>query len=108
MDYAELVNQILTAERGAKAMAEEAQERRQQLQKSLDREIDAMRQDYMARANHRLEEVRETEATASESAMQTMDQRLSHTMQRMEASYEKNKERWVDTLFTMIVGVKPS
>ena len=30
------------------------------------------------------------------------------TMRAVEASYEKNKERWVDALFSMIVGVEPS
>ena len=29
-------------------------------------------------------------------------------MKAVEASYEKNKERWVDALFSMIVGVEPS
>ena len=29
------------------------------------------------------------------------------TMRAVEASYEKNKERWVDTLFSLIVGVQP-
>ena len=29
------------------------------------------------------------------------------TMRAVEASYEKNKERWVDTLFSMIVGTEP-
>ena len=27
-------------------------------------------------------------------------------MRAVEASYEKNKERWVDTLFSLIVGVQ--
>ena len=28
-------------------------------------------------------------------------------LRAVEASYEKNKERWVDTLFSLIVGVQP-
>ena len=37
-----------------------------------------------------------------------LDERLDRTMKAVEASYEKNKERWVDALFSMIVGVEPS
>ena len=108
MDYAEMVKQILAAEQGAKALADEAQEKEQQLQESLDQEIDAMRQDYMARANQRLEEVRATETAAAEGKRRQMDERLDQAMQTVEAAYEKNKEQWVGTLFTMIVGVEPS
>ena len=96
MDYAEMVSQIMAAEQGAKVLAEESRARRQQLQAGLDEEISAMRESYLARARQRLEE-----------ALDRLDRKLEQTMRAVEASYEKNKERWVDTLFSLIVGVQP-
>ena len=94
MDYAEMVSQIMAAEQGAKVLAEESRARRQQLQAGLEQEISAMRESYLARARQRL-------------ALDRLDRKLEQTMRAVEASYEKNKERWVDTLFSLIVGVQP-
>ena len=107
MDYAEMVSQIMAAEQGAKVLAEESRARRQQLQAGLDEEISAMRASYLARARQRLEQVQQTEEAAAEEALDRLDRKLEQTMRAVEASYEKNKERWVDTLFSLIVGVQP-
>ena len=107
MDYAEMVSQIMAAEQGAKALAQEARERREQVQADLEREVSAMRESYMERARNRLEAVQHTEERAAQEALEKLDQRLDSVMRAVEASYEKNKERWVDTLFSMIVGVQP-
>ena len=106
-DYAEMVSQIMAAEQGAKALAQEARERREQVQADLEREVSAMRESYMGRARNRLEAVQHTEERAAQEALEKLEQRLDSVMQAVEASYEKNKERWVDTLFSMIVGVQP-
>lgn len=59
------------------------------------------------RARQRLEQVQQTEEAAAEEALDRLDRKLEQTMRAVEASYEKNKERWVDTLFSLIVGVQP-
>ena len=107
MDYAEMVSQIMAAEQGAKVLAEESRARRQQLQAGREQEISAMRGSYLARARQRLEQVQQTEEAAAEEALDRLDRKLEQTMRAVEASYEKNKERWVDTLFSLIVGVQP-
>ena len=107
MDYAEMVSQIMAAEHGAKVLAEESRARRQQLQAGLEQEISAMRESYLARARPRLEQVQQTEEAAAEEALDRLDRKLEQTMRAVEASYEKNKERWVDTLFSLIVGGQP-
>ena len=107
MDYAEMVSQIMAAEQGAKVLAEESRARRQQLQAGLDEDFSAMRESYLARARQRLEQVQQTEEAGAEEALDRLDRKLEQTMRAVEASYEKNKERWVDTLFSLIVGVQP-
>ena len=59
-----------------------------------------MRESYLARARQRLEQVQQTEEAAAEEALDRLDRKLEQTMRAVEASYEKNKERWVDTLFS--------
>ena len=108
MEYAQMVSQIMAAEQGAKALADEAREKGRQVQAGLEREETALRQDYMARADHRLKEVRETEDAASREAIAQLDQRLDRAARKMESVYEKNRDRWVDAMFTIIVGVEPS
>ena len=103
MDYAEMVSQIMAAEQGAKVLAEESRARRQQLQAGLDEEISAMRKFHRPM---RLGLVAAAVAAAEE-ALDRLDRKLEQTMRAVEASYEKNKERWVDTLFSLIVGVQP-
>lgn len=107
MDYAEMVSQIMAAEQGAKVLAEESRAQEEQLQAGLDGEIAELRERYMDRARHRLEQVRQTEEAAAGESVQRLDERLSKTMKAMETAYEKNRDRWVDKLFTMIVGVEP-
>lgn len=106
MDYAEMVSQIMAAEQGAKVLAEESRAQEEQLQSGLDGEIKELRERYMERARHRLEQVKQTEETAAEEAEKRLDERLAKTMGAMESAYEKNRDRWVDKLFTMIVGVE--
>ena len=107
MDYAEMVSQIMAAEQGAKVLAEESRAQEEQLQAGLDGEIAELRERYMDRARHRLEQVRQTVEAAAGESVQRLDERLSKTMKAMETAYEKNRDRWVDKLFTMIVGVEP-
>ena len=68
---------------------------------------DGQPESYRARARQRLEQVQQTEEAAAEEALDRLDRKLEQTMRAVEASYEKNKERWVDTLFSLIVGVQP-
>ena len=49
----------------------------------------------------------QTEQAAAAEDVARWDKKLEAAMAEVEAAYEKNKNRWVDALFTMIVGVKP-
>ena len=107
MDYAEMVSQIMAAEQGYKTLIEESRAQQQKMREGLERELSDMREQYLARARQRLEEVQQTESAAAEDAVKELDEKLSRTMRMVEGAYEKNRDRWVDTLFTMIVGVQP-
>ena len=63
-----------------------------------------MRENYMARARHRVAEVEKTEAEAAQEDLARWDKKLDQAMSAVEASYAKNKDAWVDALFQRIVG----
>lgn len=107
MEYLDMVNQIVAAEHNAKALAEEGRQRQEQLQAGLEREIADLRENYMQRARHRVELVEETERDGAEEDMAKLDEKQRRAMERVEAAYEKNRDQWVETLFSLIAGVKP-
>lgn len=102
-----MVNQIITAEHSAKALAEEGRQKQEQMESGVEREVAQLREDYMQRARHRLELVAETEQAGAEEEIVKLDEVQRRAMKAVEAAYEKNRDAWVDKLFAMIVGVEP-
>lgn len=104
VEYIDLVNRIITAEHSAKEIAQEAKEREVSLDADLAQEEASMRERYFARAKHRIAQVEETERQAADEYIALWDKKLSDTMDAVETAYETNKDAWVETLFSMIVG----
>lgn len=102
-----MVNQIITAEHSAKALAEEGRQKQEQVQSGLEQETADLRENYLQRARHRIELVEQTERAGAEEAIAKLDEKQRQAMKDVEAVYEKNRDKWVDTLFSMIVGVEP-
>ena len=107
MEYIDMVGQIVAAEHTAKAMAEEGRQQQQQVQAGLEEEIARLRESYLERAHHRIGMVEQTELAGAEEAIARLEEKQHQAMRRMEEVYEKNRDRWADTLFTMIAGVQP-
>ena len=107
MEYVDMISKIIAAEHSAKELAQEAQEKEEHLQADLDQQISQMRESYMERAKRRLEVVRQTEQDAAEKAVVRWNEKLEKALRDVEASYEKNRDVWANTLFAMIVGTMP-
>lgn len=107
MEYMDMVSKIIAAEHAATELVEEGKTRAETLRDGLDSARSDMRERYLERARHRLELVRETEERAATESVARLDTRLHDAMAEVEAAYHKNKDSWVDTLFTMIVGTQP-
>lgn len=103
-EYIDLVNKIIAAEHTAQEIAREAQEKQQSLDADLERDIAHMREDYFARAKHRIEAVEKAERKGAEEDIAKLDKRLKDAMDKVERAYQQNKDQWVDTLFFRIVG----
>lgn len=104
MEYVDLVNKIVSAEHSAQDIAKEVQEKQDSLDADLKRDVAKMREDYFARAGHRIREVEESERAATLEDIARWDKKLKDAEAGVEASYAKNKSYWVETLFHKIVG----
>ena len=93
MEYVDLVNRIVEVEHSAKEIAREARQQESSLDQEVQQETAALHAQDMARAHRRIEQVEQTES-----------QKLARAMDAVEAAYDKNRDRWVEALFTMIVG----
>ena len=107
MEYANLVSRIVAAEESAREIAKEAQARESTLEQDLEQEIARMRESYMARARHRVEEVEKAEAQAAEEDLARWDRKLRQAMSAVEAAYAGHRDAWVEALFQRIVGGTP-
>lgn len=107
MEYMDMVSKIVAAEHAATELVQEGKTREDNLKADLDHQVTDMRDRYLDRARHRLTLVAETEEQAAQESIERLDKRFETAMAEVESAYEKNKEQWVDTLFTMIVGAQP-
>ena len=104
MEYMDLVGRIVAAEQNARALVQEAKEQEQSLEADLEQEISTMRETYMERARHRVEEVKKTEVALAKEDLARWDRKREQTLAAVESSYARHKDFWVDVLFRKIVG----
>lgn len=98
-----MVNRIVAAEHSAKALAEEGRRQQVRLRAGLEREIADLRERYLQRARHRVELVEKTEGARADEEIARLDEKQRQAMERVEAAYKKNRDQWVDALFSLIV-----
>ncbi len=106
MEHTQLIDRILEVERTARALSDEALERQAHLEQSLAAEKADITRRYMARSKARLEDLEQREQSKKEQALSAMNTRLSDTRRKMELTYARYGENWVDTLFHQVVDAQ--
>lgn len=103
MEYTMLINELLAAEREANALTAEVRLQ----QANLDSELAAKKEDilkhYMDGARSRLERLEREEQRRKERELAAQDARLAETSERMERTYARYGDNWVETLFHQVV-----
>ena len=107
MEYIDVVGQIIDAEQRAKALAEAGAQRRAEMHSGLEQEETALREDCLTRVQGQVDRAREAAQTEAAREIARLDEEMQRARSQMEAAYEKNQARWVNTLFTMITGAEP-
>ena len=107
MEYAALISRILEAEQTAQEISREAHEKQARMEADLERETVAVRADYFARADKKLEQFRQETEQKKAQSLAAQDARFDEARKKMERAYERYGDNWVDTLFRQTVGQTP-
>jgi vacuolar-type H+-ATPase subunit H len=103
MEYLNLVNRIMEAERSAQDLVREAQERRPAQEEDLRREVEGIHTASMEHARSQVAEVEKRIRAGAQADLDRWDGKLKESMDRVENADRKYRENWVETLFSMIV-----
>ena len=106
MDHSTLINQILEIERSARALSDEALERQAHLDETLACEKARIMEQYMTRAKERLELLARSEQEKKTRSLCAQDARLAEANRKMERTYSRYGENWVDTMFHQVVDIQ--
>lgn len=107
MEYTQLINRILEAERNAQGIAAEVHKREIRMEEELEQETAQLNAAIQARAQERVSAIAKEAAASQLAAIQAQDKRKADVMERMERAYRLYGDNWVDTLFHRIVDVRP-
>lgn len=105
MDHSTLIDQILNVERTARALSDEALERQAHLDETLAQEQARIMESYMARATENLKKLEQNQQESKARALAAQDARLAEANRKMERTYARYGENWVDTLFHQVVDL---
>ena len=106
MDHTTLIDKILEVERSARALSDEALERQANMGQTLAEEKNAILEKYMTRSKERLERLAQTEQEKKERTLAAQDARLAEANRKMEYTYARYGDNWVDTMFHQVVDVQ--
>lgn len=106
MDHSTLINQILEVERTARALSDEALDRQAHMEETLTEEKAKIMEQYMTRAKERLDTLARSEQEKKARTLAAQDTRLAETNRKMEYTYSRYGDNWVNTLFHQVVDVQ--
>ncbi len=107
LEYATLISRILEAEQTAQQIAQEAKEKQNSLETEMVKEAEAVRADFYAKTDRRLEQMKLATEESKISQIEAQSARFAEAESKMEEAYRRYGDNWVDSLFRQAVGMKP-
>ena len=107
MEYEALINRMLEAEQPARETPREAPDQQAHMEDSMNPEAARNKADYLARADQRLEQLRQEIEQEKANALAAQDARFADARAKLERAYSRYGDNWVDTLFRQAVGITP-
>ena len=104
MKQNDLIQNILSVERKANALTEEAILRQENMDEAIEGEIQAIRERYDREADSYLQKFEQTQRAAHDRRMQELDARRIRKLRQVEDIYASHREEWVESIFRRIVG----
>lgn len=107
MEYTQLIERILAAERSAQSISGEVARREAHMEEELEQETARLRAATAAHTQERVRAISREAAAAQQTAIQAQERRKAAVLERMERAYARYGDNWVQTLFLRIVGGQP-
>lgn len=104
MQQIDLIQNVLAAEQQAQALTRDAKAQSQNIDASIEAEITRLKETYDAEAALYLENLEQSEARKREMRLQELDVRLKEKLQQVEDIYSSQREAWIESIFSRIVG----
>jgi len=104
LQHIDIINIIMSAEKDAKRMADESRRDLENLDAALSAEYEAMRNDYLCRAEKRINSVIESEKKYAHELLAKMDEELRAAIKASEESASANSEVWAEKMFEKVIS----
>ena len=105
MEYMEVLGKIIEAERAAQQIAGAAKALRDNLPHDLRSGWEETRQKYMARAEHRVQVIREDEEARAGQQIAQLETELLEDLQKLYAHFDAHHDEMADRLFRLVIDV---
>ena len=103
LDRIHVLNRIIEAENNAQALAGEALQKREHLSESLAKECEALREDYMRRANERVKSEIAMENANAEKIIAGLEARLIDDLSDVDRKLTARRGELAAMIFSMIL-----
>ena len=104
MNQNDLIQSILSAEHQARSISEEARVQRDNMESSIQQEIEELRQRYTQTAEAHLQRFEANQREQSQRRLAALDLHREANLQKVENIYKANRDEWIDAIFQRIVG----
>lgn len=104
MEHIDILKKIIEVEQQAQAIADSAEQKRAHLSEDIEKAKENLKNDYAARAKRRIQMVSDAERKAADEKIAGIDRLLNDKMREVETVFQANHGRWVQDLFTAVVG----
>lgn len=94
-----ILAELVSLDRKACAMVEEAQEQLEDTLANTERDMERFRAEYTEKAVHRIGVVRDEEGKASQAELESITQRYQSLMEGLEKTYEERHAQWEEEIF---------
>lgn len=100
----EIIRKILEAEKLAKDIVAEAENKANHFDEDVKKEIEALTAAYKEDARKKIDRIRATESLTLNDSLARLQQEYESSLQTLRKIYEQNREQWISQMYNEIIG----
>ena len=100
----DIIQKIIEIDHMAQKMTDEALALKSEAEASIESDKKALREEYIEKARNRIRLTAETEEKFLASSLEDIRVKYAAVSQKLENVYENKHEKWVDELYSKVIG----